>query len=259
MPHLYETNYRNMLQNIAKTLFLIAITFLVSCGSEKSKNNSTILAESDNQSIKDSAQSMPKNSFPQKDTISIFPFKDEPDSAFVSLQAYPLGYKLDIRYATTNNFTNTQLYECADCLLRKEVSAALAKIALELKKKGLGIVLFDCYRPLSVQQKMWAIVPNPVYVADPAKGSMHNRGNAVDLSLYTLKSGQPLEMGTNYDYFGKEAHHAFTDLPKKVLENRTLLKSTMEKGGFKSITSEWWHYSYNKTVYPISDFTIPCH
>jgi D-alanyl-D-alanine dipeptidase len=247
-----------MLNKTTIYLFLIAIIFLVSCNSEKPKENNTKLIESERKNIEDTVQSSAKKKLPQKDTLLVFPFRDEPDSAFVSLKAYPLNYKLDIRYATNNNFTKTQLYECADCLLRKEVATALAKVALKTKEKGIGIVLFDCYRPLTVQQKMWKIVPNPIYVADPAKGSMHNRGNAVDLSLYNIESGKLLDMGTDFDYFGREAHHAFLDLAEEVLGNRKLLKESMENAGFKSITSEWWHYSYNKTVYPISRFPIPC-
>lgn len=187
-----------------------------------------------------------------------FPFSNLPDSAFVAPKAYSANYKLQIKYATEDNFTGKPLYDCANCLLRKIVADALAKAIEKLHKQGLGIVLFDCYRPLSVQQKMWELVPNPIYVADPAKGSMHNRGNAVDISLYNLKTGELLDMGTDFDYFGKEAHHAYNQLPEEVLSNRLLLKNTMEQVGFKSITSEWWHYSFNAAVFPISNFPVPC-
>jgi D-alanyl-D-alanine dipeptidase len=190
--------------------------------------------------------------------VTVLPFKNLQDSAFVAPMAYQANYKLEIKYATKDNFTNKILYDCANCLLRKVVADALVIAADTLSKQGLGIVLFDCYRPLSVQQKMWELVPNPIYVADPAKGSMHNRGNAVDISLYRLKTGDLLDMGTGFDHFGREAHHAYTELPEKVLANRQILKQTMEQAGFQSITSEWWHYSYNASVFPVSNFPVPC-
>ncbi|UZR93301.1 M15 family metallopeptidase [Chondrinema litorale] len=181
-----------------------------------------------------------------------------PDSAFIELARYSNSFKLDIRYATDNNFTKQALYDCANCLLRKIVADSLVAAQQELIKLGYGMLLFDCYRPISVQQKMWEIVPNPIYVADPQKGSMHNRGNAVDLSLYDLETGTPLDMGTEFDFFGREAHHAYQGLSEEVLQNRLLLKSTLEKYGFKSITSEWWHYSFNAKVFRISDEPVPC-
>ena len=231
--------------------FLWLIVSFFAC-QEKEKNQAL-----KNEEIKD----IPKDSITSepipKETIE-YPFNHLPDSAFVAPKAYSANYKLQIKYATEENFTKKPLYDCANCLLRKVVADALAKALEKLSEQGLGIILFDCYRPLSVQQKMWELVPNPIYVANPAKGSMHNRGNAVDISLYDLKTGELLNMGTDFDYFGKEAHHAYNQLPKQVLNNRLLLKNTMENIGFKSITSEWWHYSYNAAIFPISNFPIPC-
>ena len=194
---------------------------------------------------------------PQKNSLTDSIIK-LPDSALVEITNYNKAFKLDIRYATSNNFTKQVLYDCANCLLRKIVADSLAALQNELLELGYGILLFDCYRPLSVQQKMWEIVPNPIYVADPNKGSMHNRGNAVDLTLYHLSSGLPLEMGTEYDFFGREAHHAYKGFSEEILQNKTLLKTKMEKFGFQSITSEWWHYSFNRKVFHLSVQPIPC-
>ncbi len=150
---------------------------------------------------------------------------------------------LDIRYATNNNFTKKQIYDCPKCLLRLEVAEALLLVKASLSKSGYGLKLFDCYRPLAAQQRLWDIKPDKRYVTPPEKGSMHNRGAAVDITL-TDTIGNELEMGTDFDVFSRKAWHNYKDLPKQVIERRILLKNHMEQHGFKSITTEWWHYSY---------------
>ncbi len=167
------------------------------------------------------------------------------------------GFQMDIRYATTNNFTKKKIYDCGRCFLRPEAADKIREIQAELKEKhGYGIKLFDCFRPRPYQQRLWDIVPDPDYVTPPQKGSMHSRGLAVDLTI-TDGNGDELDMGTPFDFFGKEAHHAYQQLPADVLENRVLLKSTMEKYGFRSITTEWWHYSLNVS-YPLDSWVWPC-
>ena len=165
--------------------------------------------------------------------------------------------KLDIRYATTNNFVKKQLYDCPRCFLRPEVAKEILKINEILKDKGLKLKLFDCYRPRPIQQKLWNIKPDARYVTPPTKGSMHNRGLAIDLTIID-DTGKQLDMGTGYDYFGIKAYHTTTNLPKQVLENRKLLKSLLESHGFKAIRTEWWHYSYTQKSYPLSDWVWDC-
>ncbi len=111
----------------------------------------------------------------------------------------------------------------------------------ELKSQGLGLKLFDGYRPLSAQRKLWEIVPDSRYIADPAKGSKHNRGAAVDLTLVD-KNGKELAMPTPYDDFTEKAHWNYQNLPQEAIRNRTLLRQIMEKHGFKGISTEWWHF-----------------
>jgi D-alanyl-D-alanine dipeptidase len=164
---------------------------------------------------------------------------------------------LDIRYATDNNFTKAKIYDCPECMLRPEAAKALAKAQVALQKKGLGFKMFDCYRPRPYQQRLWDKVPNPDYVTPPAKGSMHSRGAAVDLTLVD-QNGNELDMGTPYDFFGRKAHTDITDLPAQVLENRRLLRETLEAVGFKGIRTEWWHFSYQKKQYTLSDYIWPC-
>lgn len=170
------------------------------------------------------------------------PLKDLPDTTFVRLADYSDAFAYDLRYATTNNFLKAKVYDCAECYTRVKTAKALIEANEDFKRLSYKIKFFDCYRPNSVQYKMWEIVPNPQYVANPKKGSIHNKGGAVDITLVTM-DGEELNMGTDFDFFGKKAHHDHTDLPQNVLENRKLLKETMERHGFWSIRTEWWHYN----------------
>lgn len=176
---------------------------------------------------------------------------------FTDVKVLDSSILLDIKYATTDNFTKSKIYDCAKCLLRPEAAAAIVEAHKTLKKKGLGLKMFDCYRPRPYQQKLWDKVPNPDYVTPPAKGSMHSRGAAVDLTIVDA-NGKELDMGTPYDFFGREAHTDNLTLPPKVLANRKLLRQTLEAVGFKGIRTEWWHFSYKSKVWPLSDYVWPC-
>lgn len=167
------------------------------------------------------------------------------------------GFLLDIRYATKDNFVGEVIYPCGRCFVKPEVAQRLRVMSARLREMGLQFKMFDCYRPGPAQQRLWAKVPDPRYVADPAEGSMHNRGIALDLTLVRL-DGTELDMGTTYDYFGKEAYHDYTEHSAEIAANRQLLKSTMEKEGFQSIRTEWWHYSYRHLFPPIEKWEWPC-
>lgn len=167
------------------------------------------------------------------------------------------AFSFDLRYATPDNFTGEIIYPCGRCLLRPAVAEALLAVSDELRSQGYGLLLYDCYRPHSAQWKLWKIKPDRRYVTDPEKGSMHNRGGAVDLTL-TDPDGAPLDMGTAYDFFGPEAWHTHEALPDSVLQRRRLLRAAMESHGFAGIRTEWWHYSYKKQSFPLSDYQWPC-
>jgi D-alanyl-D-alanine dipeptidase len=163
------------------------------------------------------------------------------------------GVVLDIRYATTNNFTGQQLYPVARCFLRREPAENLKQVQEELRGLGLALKIFDGYRPLSVQKKMWAIYPHENFVANPAKGSRHNRGAAVDLTCIKL-DGTELKMPTPYDDFTEKAHRKYKDLPAEVIQNRELLERVMTKHGFRGLETEWWHFDFhNARKYEILD------
>ncbi|KXK37720.1 MAG: M15 family metallopeptidase [Saprospiraceae bacterium] len=167
------------------------------------------------------------------------------------------GFTVDVRYATTHNFTKKKIYDCGKCYLHPEASENLIKVQQDLQKRfGYSIKLFDCYRPRAYQQRLWDAVPDPDYVTPPQKGSMHSRGLAVDLTIVD-KDGKELDMGTPYDFFGEEAHYSYNH-SDAVKRNRWILKSTMEKYGFKGIRTEWWHFSYRSVSYPLDEWIWPC-
>lgn len=182
----------------------------------------------------------------------------EENPEFVNIKSISSDFIFDIKYATDDNFLKQKVYDCGECFLRKATAQALYKANEDFKKLGYRIKIFDCYRPLSVQKKMWKILPGTHYVANPAKGSKHNRGAAVDITLVDAE-GKELDMGTAFDFFGKEAHHTYQNLPDNVLKNRKLLKEIMDKHNFKSIYSEWWHYEFRPEIQSkVEDFTWKC-
>jgi len=173
----------------------------------------------------------------------------------IEIKAFIPNIIYDLRYSTKNNFTHTKLYKNDDVtFLRLPVAVALQKVEKELNEKGYGLKVFDAYRPYAVTKKMWDLIHDERYVADPSKGSGHNRGLSIDLTIIILKDGTELNMGTGFDNFTDTAHHIFTDLPVMVLQNRNVLKQMMEKYGFKALETEWWHYSWpNDRNYEVLD------
>lgn len=168
--------------------------------------------------------------------------RENPDKRLVDVAS--LGIPIDVRYATENNFMKRQLYPVARVFLRAPAAEALAAVQRELAPRGIGIKVYDGYRPYRVTVAMWESIKDPDYVADPAKGSRHNRGAAVDLTLIDLSTGAELPMPTDYDDFTPRAHHDFSDLPSDVLANRALLRDVMTRHGFDPLPSEWWHYDF---------------
>lgn len=180
------------------------------------------------------------------------------DSSFVNLKNYNNNFIYDLKYATDDNFLKETVYDCAECYLRYKTIKALILASESFEKDGYKIKLFDCYRSLDVQKKMWKIVNNPSYVANPKTGSVHNRGKAVDLTLVD-SDGNELDMGTDFDFFGPKSAHNYKRLSKKVLKNRLYLKNIMEKSGFSALASEWWHYNLNDGLQdPVANFNWDC-
>lgn len=166
------------------------------------------------------------------------------DTLIVPLWSIDSTITTDVRYATTDNFTGKILYPTDKVYIRKIVGEALSKVHNDLKDNhNLRIKVYDAYRPHSVQVTMWEILPDNRYVANPASGSRHNRGAAVDITIID-STGAELDMGTEYDNFTERAHYAYSDLSQNIKSNRKLLRDTMIKYGFHPITTEWWHFDF---------------
>jgi D-alanyl-D-alanine dipeptidase len=170
--------------------------------------------------------------------------KEKNSNAFVNLKNYSNDFVYDLKYATDDNFLKEKVYPCAECFLRVKTVKSLLEANKMFLAKGYKIKLYDCYRPKAIQKKMFQLVPDANYVANPKKGSIHNRGGAVDISLVDF-NGIELDMGTKFDFFGKEASHNYLSLSDTVLANRKILKEIMLQNNFKSFDSEWWHYYLN--------------
>ena len=166
--------------------------------------------------------------------------------------------RLDLRYATANNFMETVIYDCARCFYRPQVARALLAVHNDLKARNLGLKMYDCYRPGPYQQRLWDVLPDPRYVANPKRGSLHSRGAAADLTVVRLDTGEELDMGAPYDFFGEAAYTTTTDLPAAVLANRKLFQAAMRRHGFGTIRTEWWHFNFLGPRQPLSDWVWPC-
>lgn len=180
--------------------------------------------------------------------------KKHPETRLVEINKYIPGIALDIRYATTNNFTHKVMYPQARAFARLPVVMALKQVQDELKTKGLGLKIYDAYRPYAITVKFYETARDTNFVADPRKGSKHNRGCAIDLSVIDLKTGKELDMPTGFDSFSKKAAANYPDLTPKQIENRELLKNAMQAHGFHVIATEWWHYDFNGwSKFPLLD------
>lgn len=164
------------------------------------------------------------------------------DTTFVNIKDLDSTIVLDMKYASSDNFLKQNVYGCEVCYLRYKTAKKLIEANQDFKEKGLKIKIFDCYRPLDIQKKMWELVPNPDYVANPVRGSIHNRGCAIDITLVD-ENNKELDFGTAFDHFGPESSHNYENLPEQVLENRKMLRKIMKKNGFRAFESEWWHYN----------------
>ncbi|MBX2941545.1 MAG: M15 family metallopeptidase [Cyclobacteriaceae bacterium] len=170
--------------------------------------------------------------------------RKNPEMELIDLEKAIPGLLLDIRYATTNNFTGEVIYNLAKAYARKPVAEAIAKVQSDLKKKGLELKIHDGYRPYSATVKFYEVYSDTTFVASPYQGSRHNRGCAIDLTVIDSKTKTELNMPTPYDSFQEEAFPTYPLKDKEAARNRAMLIAAMEKRGFKVYDSEWWHFDF---------------
>jgi len=165
----------------------------------------------------------------------------------VALATIDPSIKYDIRYASTNNFMGFPLYERADAFLQRPAAEALGRVAHALRRQGYGLLIYDAYRPWFVTRMFWDATPpkSRIFVADPDQGSRHNRGCAVDLTLYDLHTGTPQETTSRYDEFSRRAYPDYIGGSSRQRWLRDLLRREMEKQGFTVYAEEWWHFDYD--------------
>ncbi|MFA6334733.1 MAG: M15 family metallopeptidase [Bacteroidales bacterium] len=182
---------------------------------------------------------------------------EDENNRLVDLQKYIPGIVLDIRYADTNNFTHTKIYSLPMAFLRKPAADSLLKIQKFLARQGLGLKIYDAYRPYSGTLYFYEVYPDTTFVAAPWKGSIHNRGCAVDLTLINLSTGEELEMPTLFDDFSEKASQNYIDLDSLKLANRATLLKIMTENGFTIYEHEWWHYNLkDRDKYKLMDISF---
>ena len=200
------------------------------------------------------AQAIPLNKYglPVVNTFPLYQQQVKADAGMRLVKVDQIA--TDVKYATSDNFTRATLYPFAAVWLRQPAYEALMRLQEFLAPMGLGLKIFDGYRPYRVTEKMWELVKDDRYAADPKTGSGHNRGAAVDLTIIYLKTGKELPMPTPYDDFTEKAHHNYMELSAEVIENRNLLRELMEAHGFVALETEWWHYALKDAArFPLMD------
>jgi zinc D-Ala-D-Ala dipeptidase len=179
-------------------------------------------------------------------------------SDLIEITRLDSAIRLDIRYATTHNFLHRAVYRQARAFLQRPAAEALVHVNASLKPKGYGLLIFDAYRPWSATKILWDAASKEErkkgFVANPEKGSRHNRGCAVDLSLYDLQTGLEAPMPSAFDEFSERASPKYAKGPEKARAARDLLRAAMEAEGFAVFESEWWHFDYRHwKEYPLLD------
>ena len=158
---------------------------------------------------------------------------------------------LDLRYASADNLTGAPIYARPLCLLHADAVPLLLRAIALAAGLGLRLRLFDAFRPVEAQWRLWRALPDPLYIADPRLGSNHSRGTAVDLTLADA-AGRPLAMGTGFDDMTPLSHHGRTELPPEVQRHRALLAGVMAGAGWRCYPYEWWHYQIERAeTYPL--------
>ena len=226
---------------------LLVITLLLNgCGTQKDVDKETEYDEQIKTQEEGSEGKLECEIETQESEIEIEPESQRPEPAddeLVLVVDYIPDIVIDLKYATTDNFTGQIIYENADAYLRYGTVKKLMLVQDALKPLGYKLLIWDAYRPVEAQFKLWEICPDSTYVANPNKGySSHSKGNTVDITLVTLE-GEEVSMPTEFDDFSVAADRDYSDVSKEAGENAQLLQDLMESAGFRGYSGEWWHYT----------------
>lgn len=179
-------------------------------------------------------------------------YPDPQETVFVAVTDYIPDIQIDLKYAGTDNFTGQVIYDFSTAYLRYGTVEKLAAVQEDLRQLGLGLKLWDGFRPVAAQYKLWEVCPDPRYVANPNTGfSSHSRGNTVDVTLVDLE-GREVVMPTLFDDFSKKADRDYSDCSREAADNALILEALMEKHGFSAYQAEWWHFTDTET-YPVEE------
>ena len=233
------------MKRIRTGLILAFVLILTGCGSRMPEETTP----PETSPVIQSPSSTEKEPIPEDVTIPaqqqrILPLLENPvDTDFVPVRDYLPDVVTDLKYATTDNFTEKVIYSFSECYLRYGTVRKLLLVSEELKTNGLYLKIWDGFRPVSAQFALWDAYPDPVYVADPNKGfGTHTRGNTIDVTLVD-GAGREVEMPTGFDSFSDLADRDYSDCTPEARDNALLLQNVMEKHGFIGYTKEWWHFS----------------
>ena len=237
------------------------LLFLCSCGSIQAPGETTepfaseegIVPEETTDNPEEMSELFPEETFPPTGPETVVVPQPEPgDDEFVPVLDYIPDLVIELKYATEDNFTGQVIYPFRDAFLRYGTVKKLLLAQDILRTKGLGLKLWDGFRPVSSQHILWNVYPDPVYVANPLTGfSSHSRGNTVDITLVD-SDGTELTMPTGFDDFTPLADRDYSDCSVEAAENARLLQSVMEEAGFTGYSGEWWHFS-DKVSYPVEE------
>ena len=236
------------------TILILAFSFLV-CACERRETPMETTAALPSQT-QPSEPPMPETLPPETETPTETTMPEPAPEDFVRVLDYIPGMYQELRYATADNFTGQVIYDFTDAYLRYSTVKKLAGVNEDLAQLGLALKIWDGFRPVSAQFKLWEVCPDPTFVANPTKGfSSHSRGNTVDVTLVD-KSGNELEMPSAFDDFSGKANRDYSDCTETAADHAQLLEILMEKHGFDGYSDEWWHF-YDTDQYPVEESFTP--
>lgn len=228
-------------------LLAVLLALLCGCSGESAVTETTeapsVLESAETTAATEETQSTEETARPRGEATEAT--EPEPElTDFVLIQKYIPTARVELAYATPENFTGTAIYPFQDAYLRYGTVLKLMHASVALENMGYGIVIWDAFRPVYAQEQLWQAYPDPAYVSQPGTGTQsHCRGSAVDITLFDLTTGELLTMPTGFDDFTKLADRNYADVPREAAENATLLQEVMAKYGFTPYGNEWWHFT----------------